>query len=112
MLSLKIIKTWWQQGVVVTSKTFFFSTFGVHLDSVPHLPLKIPKEMAFQFTGQERQKLVCASNPSPLTMAVWKGSWLVKSCGPKDLHGELFECLYTKETIKIRNLIYEGVETH
>lgn len=60
--------------MVVISKTFFFFAFGVHLDSVPHLPLKI------QFTGQERQKLVCASNPSPLTMAVWKGGWPVKSC--------------------------------
>lgn len=59
--------------MVVISKTFFFFAFGVHLDSVPHLLLKI------QFTRQERQKLICASNPS-LTMAVWKGDWLVKSC--------------------------------
>lgn len=71
--------------MVVISKTLFFAVFGVHLDSVPHLPLKIPKEMAFQFTGQERQKLVCASNPSPLTVAVWKGGWLVKSCRLLDL---------------------------
>lgn len=97
--------------MVVISKTSIFSAFDVHLDAVPHLPLKIPKEMAFQFAGQERQKLICASNP-PLAMAVWEGGWLLKSCGLQDLHGELFECLYTKETIKIRNLLCEGVETH